>query len=311
MGTVNSYLVKEDEPTLIDCGEDTDESWKSLISQLADENLTIKDIKRLIITHAHVDHIGMAQRVAKASNCEVWVSDKVKPWAIDLNRLWEDRINIMKDSMGQFLSEEIGSGILSMFQTMSQNIKKQWKTIDEHRLTIFNHANDTVPIGGEYWEVIYAPGHSITQSCFYNKRTLQLFSADMLLKITPTPVMEVNPEDSSVREKSILTMLRSYEKFRNLPTSMVYPGHYEIFDDPIAKIDQQINRIHSRKEECFDLIASGTSDLVAIFQTMYKGRWHLPAFNMTIAYIDMLEHENRILLSPNEVGPVSIYVKPN
>ena len=71
-------------------------------------------------------------------------------------------------------------------------------------------------------------------------------------------------------------------------------GHYQEFDDPKVKIDRQVKRIHQRKEECYELIASGTYNLLEIFQELYKGRWHMPAFNMTLAYIDLLLDEGRI-----------------
>lgn len=306
MGTVNSYLVKGSVNTLIDCGEDTDESWSRLNIQLQEAGLSIDQIGRLIITHAHVDHIGMAQRVAEASNCEIWMSDKVYPWATQLPLLWNQRVEIMKRSMSLFLSPDIGNGLLDMFHSMSQQVMKQWGIIDKSRIKVFDHDGSSVMIGDVMWEVIYAPGHSNTQSCFYNKSTQQLFSADMLLKITPTPVMEVASIDPWIREKSIITMLDSYEKFKNMSISMVYPGHYEEFDDPMVKIDHQVNRIYQRKEECYDLIKSGISDLVLIFQKMYKGRWHFPAFNMTLAYIDLLEAENKIKLVHNDKGPIHI-----
>jgi len=105
-----------------------------------------------------------------------------------------------------------------------------------------------------------------TLCCFYHKSTKRLLAADMLLNITPTPVMEPLIDNPDVRERGILTLLNSYEYFNELEISTVYPGHYEEFDDPKIKIDRQVKRIHSRKEECFDLIVSGTDNLLEIFQ---------------------------------------------
>lgn len=296
MGTVNCFLIKGECPTLVDCGEDNDQAWFALQEGLKKEKLQVSDIERLVITHAHVDHIGMAQRIAQESGCEVWVSDRVLPWAKDVKQMWQYRSDIMRQSIGVFLPSEVSQGISVMFDNMSDSILKQWKNIDESYLNVFHHAEGAVEIGGEAFKVVYAPGHSTTQSCFFSEDTGQLLSADMLLRMTPTPVMDVDPGENTKRAKGIIDLLNSYERFRSMDITMVYPGHYDIFEDYKEKIDAQVSRIHKRKEDCFELINNGTNDLMSIFQSMYKGRWHLPAFNMTFAYIDLLEYEGRIRL---------------
>ncbi len=294
METVNSYLIKGDENVLIDSGENSEKSWEALLAGLSEYGLTIGDIDRLIITHAHVDHIGMADRVSRAADCPVWVSDMVYPWAVDVRQMWQQRTDLLRKSVSSLLPDQLAPMITGMFESMSSEIMKQWSPISEDRLVQFAADGDALTINGIKWDVLYAPGHSITQSCFYQPVTQQMISADMLLKITPTPVIEADPEADGERELSILTMLESYAKFREIPMSMVYPGHYETFDDPIKKIDQQVHRIHKRKEECYALITSGVTDLFELFQQLYKGRFHLPAFNMTLAYIDLLIHEGRL-----------------
>lgn len=294
MTTVNCYLVEGEKISLVDCGEDTDASFDALSEGLSAQNLSFKDIDDIYITHAHVDHIGMADRVSKAADCSVWVSDLVKPWATNLEYNWKKRADIMVNTMGEYLPKELSHGLLMMFKDMSNKILQQWEDIDPDRLNIFNHGEGQVNIGGEPWEVIHAPGHTSTQSCFYHRPTQRLLAADMLLNITPTPVMEPLNDNQDVRERGILTLLQSYEYFRNLDITTVYPGHYQEFDDPKVKIDRQVKRIHQRKEECYELIASGTDNLLEIFQELYKGRWHMPAFNMTLAYIDLLLDEGRI-----------------
>ena len=70
MKSVNAYLFLTPELTLIDCGEKTDASWDALQTALAKHGLAIKDIKRVIITHAHVDHIGMAHKISEESGAK-------------------------------------------------------------------------------------------------------------------------------------------------------------------------------------------------------------------------------------------------
>ena len=70
MKSVNAFLLKGDEPTLVDCGEKTPASFEALRAGLRREGLELKDLQKIVITHAHVDHMGMAAQVAEASGAE-------------------------------------------------------------------------------------------------------------------------------------------------------------------------------------------------------------------------------------------------
>ena len=59
-------------------------------------NLRVKDLKKVIITHAHVDHIGMAGKIAEESNAEIWVNDYTYNWAINTKEMWHQRMKMMQ-----------------------------------------------------------------------------------------------------------------------------------------------------------------------------------------------------------------------
>lgn len=60
---VNTYLFLDPEPVLVDCGLNTPESWIGLNSALNKHGISLKDLKKIIITHAHIDHMGLAGRI--------------------------------------------------------------------------------------------------------------------------------------------------------------------------------------------------------------------------------------------------------
>ncbi|MGB0839070.1 MAG: MBL fold metallo-hydrolase [Chitinophagales bacterium] len=303
MKTVNCYLFIKPEPILIDCGEKSDASWEALQKGLANHDLTIQDIKKVIITHAHVDHIGMAGKIVANSDAIVLVSDYVYNWAIDNEKMWDFRVNVMSKTIGKVLrsmenSEDILKNTIGM---ISELAKKAWDNVPAERVQTFR-PDAVLEFGGSKWQSIYLPGHCINQTCFYQAESKQFLAADMLLQITPTPVLDTTLEPPYERSKSIHQLLASFEQVKALDIEQVYPGHYKPFTNHQAVIDYQVNRIHQRKEECFALIKAGTNDFSTLLNALYKNRLSLPAIAMLVGYLDLLMDEGRVLIEEKEKG---------
>src|SRR6478672_8255279 len=76
IGAVNVYLIKEDPVTLIDTGPKTRDAIDALRAGLRANGLTTGDIQRIVLTHAHEDHCGLARSLRdEAKNAEVLVHD--------------------------------------------------------------------------------------------------------------------------------------------------------------------------------------------------------------------------------------------
>lgn len=297
MKTVNTYLFTEPEPVLIDCGEKTEASWKALQQGLKKYNLQVEDIKRVIITHAHVDHMGMAGKIARESSAEVWVSDLVYDWAIDVASMWNSRGALIGQTIQEALS---GLDNLEMFlqyvKTFAVKTLEIWDNVPSKAIRVFP-ITGSLEFGGKNWKILYTPGHSNTQTCFFNEKDGQFLSADMLLKKTATPVIDMDQSDPGKRMNSLAKMLESYQKIAALKITEVYPGHYEPFENANEVIKNQVDRIHLRKEQCYTLIENGKHSFAELFSEMYHNNWNLPALSMLFGYLDLLEDEGRITTS--------------
>ena len=64
IGAVNVHVVLADPVTLVDTGPRTAEAWEALVEGLAAHGLVPSDVKRVLMTHAHQDHFGLARRLA-------------------------------------------------------------------------------------------------------------------------------------------------------------------------------------------------------------------------------------------------------
>lgn len=302
MKTVNAYLFLNPEPVLIDCGEYSEASWEALKNGLADHGLKVEDLSRVIITHAHVDHIGMIGKIAANSDAEVWTSDLVYDWAVNLEEMRMRRVEAIEEVLKAYISDP-NSPIRLMFKKIFGTFSQSWGSVSPDRVKRFG-IREPLDFGGKTWQTLYTPGHSNTLSCFYHAESRAFLSSDMLIKITPTPVIEANPDPPHQRIPALPQMIQSYHEVAKLDIGTVYPGHYEVFDDAQELIQNQLDRIELRKEQCLQLIQSGHQDLMSLGQQMYGSRMSMPAIPMLVGYLDLLLLDEKIEAKPEKEGLV-------
>ncbi len=283
--TVNSWLFPGPEPTLIDCGEKTDKAWKSLNNQLNINGLKIEDIKKVIVTHGHLDHMGMAAKVARESDAKIWVNEYLYDWAVDLKTMLDRRSNAIIKVMKPLLPEELQQKYFLFGYDM---LSPMWDEIPADRIVKFP-ISGTIDIGEEEWDIIYTPGHCINQTCFYNPRNGYFLSADMLLRMIPIPIIDADLLPPYAPVKSLVMQLESYEKIKKLEITKTFPGHYESFDDAEVKIQKQVAKIQERKEKCHSLVESGIDNVHDLTKKIYPGRINQATLFMVVGFLDIIK----------------------
>jgi glyoxylase-like metal-dependent hydrolase (beta-lactamase superfamily II) len=293
VGPVNTFLLKEPEPILIDCGLKVPICQEALVTGLAEHGLQLSDIRRIVITHAHVDHMGTAGWICEQGDAEIWVSDLVYAWAVDIKEKWEERVAFMSGIMAKTgLSAEDQANVLRYFRS----VPALWDSVPAERVRTFA-LDGKLEMGGGSWEVLHLPGHATHQTGFWNAENGWLFSADCLLPRTPVPVIEFDIDDPTKRSLGLPLHLDSLARLAALPVNCVLPGHGEPFSNHHALITKQTARIHERKEQCYALVAAGVETLPLLTDKMYG---HYPAagrftgLSTIIGYLDLLRAETRV-----------------
>jgi glyoxylase-like metal-dependent hydrolase (beta-lactamase superfamily II) len=307
VGSVNSYLFIDSEPTLVDCGVDMPASWDALLAGLAKHDLTPADISRIVITHPHVDHFGQAAKIAALSGGTVWVADLGEAWLTDPQKLFGLRVDYYRDCFLRQagIPSEIGQHILTYFADVANGITP----VPANCIQTFQ-VGEWLEMGGSKWQVLHMPGHASHQTCFYQPESRQFLSADMLLPKTPTPIVE-RPLPNKPRQPALPLFMESLARCEQLDIDFVYPGHGEPFPNHRQLIQQQRSRILRRKENAFTLIQQGYQTAFAMMNEMYA---HFPptfrfaGLWMLIGYLDLLLAENRIGVKTVD-GVLEYYVK--
>jgi len=304
--SVNSWLFKGEENILIDCGERSTACIHALNNQLAENGLLLKDIAKVIITHAHYDHIGMAQYITENSGATIWVSEMVLAWAVNLKEMLERRAVAIDTIFAKYI--EIKQ--LSNFDEFSNEmILEYWQDIPENRLSVFP-MNGSIDINGVDWEIIYTPGHCLNQTCFYQQEAGWLLSADMLLAIIPLPIIDASREAPFEGVKSLLMHYQSYDILTGLSITKVFPGHMAAFENATEVIEKQKSKIVRRKENCFSLISEGMDNFMDLVKNIYPKNINMATVLMVVGILEMLDEEGRIRVNivsdKPSISPVTV-----
>lgn len=208
----NFYLTQdEDGLTLIDSGMPKQETlvWQAL-QELGRQP---QDLKRILLTHADIDHVGSTAVIQAQSGAKVYAGEATAE-LVRNGRFPDHGPRFMQWIMKQFMS---------------------YTAVPAQAIEIF-HAGDTLPILGGL-EVIATPGHTLDHHSFYSAQTGVLFAGDALNtrnKIQSSP--PIMTADMSLANQSAMHLL-------GLSPALIAcghgaPSHNHTADDVMALFNQ-------------------------------------------------------------------------
>lgn len=222
VGPVNVYLIKSDPLTLIDVGPNNAKAAKVLEGMLISLGSNVKDIKRIVITHAHPDHSGLASDIAHKSGATVLMH----PW--ELKRM-DKTTDLIKERLPYVI--EAGVPQTVMAEMYGERDKLPRPNVDNCRVEELKN-DDRIKFAGGELQVFHLPGHSPGHTCLYDPEQKTFFSGDFLLPhITPNPVIEPDPEKPGQRLPTLKQYLNGLDKVDRFNIGMVCPGHGGVFND--------------------------------------------------------------------------------
>jgi glyoxylase-like metal-dependent hydrolase (beta-lactamase superfamily II) len=285
-GPANVYAFPSPPVTLFDCGPQGAATESALMVGLAGAGLDPRQIARVVISHGHADHYGMAPRLQELSGAAVLIGE------LDLSKLVDD----------------------SMFQATGKLMLKAGIPMD--RLVEMGHRERKLgdirprvegaePLrGGERLvfddfelDVLHLPGHTAGHICLLERGSGVLFAGDtLLLDISPNPMLEPDPRNPEERRQSLVEYLHSLDRLSELPLTTVFPGHGPPIEDPHGLIEEMRTHHHQRTERLAGLLdeegLSGWQLANRLFPKI-EGFDNFLAVSEVVAHIDLLVLEGR------------------
>jgi glyoxylase-like metal-dependent hydrolase (beta-lactamase superfamily II) len=249
VGRVNVYLIEDEPLTLVDAGPNSGSSLDELQRGLEGLGHGIEDIELVILTHQHIDHLGLVSIVASRSGADVAAIDAAVPFVENFSNEMAAQDRFAAETM---LRHGIPEDVVSALEAVSQAFRA-WGA--RAKVTRPLREGERIELRDRTLEVYFRPGHSPTDTLFLDPDRRILIAADHLLAHISSNPLITRPRDGSERPQALVTYLESLEKTREMDVRLVLPGHGDPVTDHRALIDERLGLHRRRADKLYRLIA--------------------------------------------------------
>ena len=297
---INVWVLRDSDGwTVVDTGLRRDEvkaCWQNIFAR----HLDGLPVRRVIATHLHGDHTGLAGWICRNWHCELWMSRSdffmckvmaadgpadVPADAIAFYRragFTEERLDRYRQRFGQF-----GANISELPAGYVRITEGQY-----------------LQIGGREWRAIIGHGHSPEHVCLYCPELKVIIGGDQLLpKITPN----VSVQPSEPNANPLRDFINSCGRFREqLPSDLlVLPAHESLYRGLHERLTALIDWHEVALEKLYDLCAE-PKRAVDVFPALFKSKItdtsFFPATGEAIAHLHCAWERRMLTVSEDEQG---------
>jgi glyoxylase-like metal-dependent hydrolase (beta-lactamase superfamily II) len=278
--------------TIVDCCISHDES-KAQWEQIFATQLEGLPVLRVIVTHMHPDHIGLAYWLCARWKARLWIS------ATDYTMArigTQGPTGFGGEAAAAFFAShglndpqavEKIKGRSSYFPTLVPEVPRQYRRMMD---------GDVLSIGGRGWRCISGYGHAPEHIALYCEALNILIGGDMMLPriSTNVSVYELEPESNALKQ-----FLDSIDKFKSLPEdTLTLPSHGKPFTGLYKRIQQLHDHHRDRLAEVMQACAEKPCTAADVLPVLFKRKLdlHQTTFAMgeSVAHLHALWFEGKL-----------------
>ncbi len=300
VGPVHTYLIPDDPLTLIDAGPCTPAAQAALQAGLAQLGVSLSDIQRVIITHAHVDHYGLVGEIVAASGAEVWAHPLAQPsiegWPSSRalhDRFWLELL------LASGVPANLAQRTASLYQGMEQLISHApvARLLDE---------GETIGLAGAGWQVLHCPGHADSLICLYQPMDRLLLGNDHLLAhISSNAIVGPPSPGESQRRRPLVDYWASLGRIYEMQIALVIPGHGDAVADVRSLIHSRFRFYERRLARLQEELRRGPQSVWQLAQAIFR-RLDLTdtylATSEVLGHLDVLEGKGLVARTTSDDG---------
>jgi glyoxylase-like metal-dependent hydrolase (beta-lactamase superfamily II) len=289
--SVNVYLLREGkEWCLIDTGLRTRAADEALRAGITAIGLRLRDLRIILLTHAHPDHIGLAGVLEAESGAQVLMFG---PEAEQMRRVWGDeRYESFRATARMFLHHGMPA---EEAQFSAEEAAKSARAVCLPRRITPLHDGQKIALPGGCYQVIWTPGHADGHICLYRASDGLLIAGDHILPHI-TPNIGLYPAS---RPDPLSDYLHSLTKIEHLAALLTLPGHGDVITNLHQRVVQLREHHRRRADRLLELLSVRPTTAYALATALFGQRFDTIsnrrfALAETLAHLEHLHHQHRV-----------------
>lgn len=296
---VNVWLLRDGSSwTLVDTGIANDET-KSIWSELLNKGLGERPLGRLIATHFHPDHMGLAGWICERTDASFWATRTewltARSLAHDVSESFVaagQRFDRLAGLSEQQINDRAARG--NLYRTRAIAPPASYARVKE---------GDEIAIDGEPWRVLIGRGHAPEMICLFNANRELLLAADQILqRISPNIGVWPGEPDAD----PLADYMESLAPFRDLPeNTLVLPSHGQPFYGLHERIDELISHHELRLARAVTAAGEGRSAkeiMPSLFDRALDAHQLGFALGETLAHLNFLVERKQLSRNLDQAG---------
>jgi glyoxylase-like metal-dependent hydrolase (beta-lactamase superfamily II) len=300
---VNCYLIEDEPLTLVDTGPNSGKSLDELQQALAQCGRCIEDLGLIVITHQHMDHLGLLEVIARRSGAEVAAFHALSGYLENFSAS-----AAADDEFAHAIMRR--HGIPADLVTVLGAVGAAFRAFGSSaRITRELHHGQTLTLRDRAFDVLHRPGHSPSDTVFFDpQRRIMLGGDHLLSRISSNPLISrpLHGGAEEGRPAALVDYIDSLRATREMPVELLLPGHGDPISDHASLIDERLQMHERRARKVQRLLADGPLSAYEIALRMWGNVAVTQAYltlSEVLGHLDLLVRDG--LVSESEHGGLS------
>jgi glyoxylase-like metal-dependent hydrolase (beta-lactamase superfamily II) len=287
VGAVNAYVVDDDPLTLVDTGPASTEAMAAIEDGLAEHGRRIEDLERIVLSHQHTDHWGLAAALAERSGAEVCALEGFDAYMVDYPRSL-----LAEDAFADRLLARHGASVAASGAAVYRGDLDYAAAVATDRPL---RDGDVLPFAGGDLRVLHRPGHSPSDVVLHDEARDLLIGADHVMARRSVAIMAppLGGAPADGRPRALAEYRVSLRATDALGVGVVLPGHGAPVHDPHGVISARLREYDRKTARVGEVVGAEPRTAIEIARAVRGGA--VPAHAVFFVLCDILGHLDDLL----------------